>query len=1546
MKIKLPLPNPMCSFISLGILFAALFTSLAAPRPPQPPWPQATLRIYGFDSAYAKVPWRHLAINEDEAIRPESWSGYSLSREGFISSPVVIPVRASKAELNVAPARGAIRFWVAFNWSTASKASGGTGPGHPARLLELVSLNSKTVQTRWSLFLNEAGDTISLAGETKMGAAMVFQAPVAFTAGEWRMISLLYSETNVILQLDTVEIATGAGLLAPASWDEKDLGLVVGSDILAAADSVADGQFEELTTMAHWPAQMDWQALYFKSCQRRTWLGPLGTKAEEQTKVMALRASGDLPEIDEENSGDGDEGGGGGPIAYSYAPGTLWLEITGVSNNLAHLIVHGTSEGVAYEIRSKESLTNAVWAGEQPLVIGVSGQDWTATTVLIGTRTNELFFSARSWIDGDGDGLPDWWEMENGLDPNNPDTGDTGIPDGYKDSDNDGWTNLQEYQNGTSPSQFNMPAAPHGFHVASDASGTHAKLSWLPASGPVTGYTIERGNGSLFTASSSAVQQVDTQTTLPSGWYYDYEIPKYRVRAEYSGAGSSWSAWEAVSDLSSPSAEILADHNGTARVVLGSIPASAAAVRVGDVVWNNGYQFVNSTVVPIAQFTNGVAHLPDSFVRGATNSFRALQFVLTNTATSAVKSDWYHAPGIQPFWDGRAQLKDNLRFLLRIPNYLEPFDYWLYIPPFTEPPEEVFPPPAYAHSSFWHIEEYQPFGNPNVFVDQFIDGVQPFAQNYLYEHFIFSPANVNSSGRAVTGVQWNSRMHLYLTNAQAFSPPTPANTVPSLLDSSTSRWCFLPTRGVDQPHTLGGLSWGELWESDLGVSTTETIDGPLLEITSTARNWFGLPYESFLLAWEDEFSMLETSLLTPSQPALVFGGGFFYPEVAQPGFQLDSYYFTKALNDTFADPPLPGYSDFDPTNTTPDLFITSVGALDFKLAGYAKLAVTNGYAGVYGYLGQYFDRAYQTTNGVVTTNETGILSPYGEFFPTEPGRTALVTMPDLETNERGTATVYVVSMNVDANHDGIMDRTFYGPDQTSASRPFRFWINNDRDPYNEDLQYGPIDCADGKITSIRDLEDFARLWISGLPALPAGNGYSASLSWRNTTGSPKIKIYPAAEEDGGGGYLTNSVTAQFQLSVLVGQSSPGQTLGEVVPGQTLEFPANYFAQFGRKHFLFEGSGIGTGELVLMVRQGTNTLAETSVLFELKDIKQLYERWTIGTVGAIQPVNTPYLATDGLPAGAVPFQYPHNGTTDTNTPYILHVHGWNMTTWGKNSYAETGFKRLYWQGYTGRYGILTWPTFFNFPGLGFDEQAFDLNNYDKSEWQAWKSGTGLRTLLTNLTALYPQRVRVTGHSMGNVVVGEALRISSSAPKLAVVYAALEAAIPSHCYDSAATNRAIPFLENNNTPNIYANYWQPGSSNYFYGFQGASKYVNFFNTNDFALRSWQLDQNLKPAGSLAYSYDQIGDKFYKGVGELSFPANTHEIFSFCSEPRCFALGAQPNVGGYFSTTNQVDLNLLPYDFGEGVPGHSGQFRFSNQKCWPFWDELLKALLLKPR
>lgn len=155
------------------------------------------------------------------------------------------------------------------------------------------------------------------------------------------------------------------------------------------------------------------------------------------------------------------EGGSPESAAYSYPTSSLWLEIICVTNELASIIVHGTEPDESYALLSKENLTNATWLTEQ-IVVGTNGQDWTPTTAPVLNRTNELFFWAVSLKDSDGDLIPDFWELEHGLNPNDP-------TDASADPDNDGYTNLDEFLLGQNP-HVSDPPRPNITVVATDAN--------------------------------------------------------------------------------------------------------------------------------------------------------------------------------------------------------------------------------------------------------------------------------------------------------------------------------------------------------------------------------------------------------------------------------------------------------------------------------------------------------------------------------------------------------------------------------------------------------------------------------------------------------------------------------------------------------------------------------------------------------------------------------------------------------------------------------------------------------------------------------------------------------------------------------------------------------------------------------------------------------------------------------------------------------------------------------------------------------------------
>ncbi len=119
---------------------------------------------------------------------------------------------------------------------------------------------------------------------------------------------------------------------------------------------------------------------------------------------------------------------------------------------------------------------------------------------------------------------------------------------------------------------------------------------------------------------------------------------------------------------------------------------------------------------------------------------------------------------------------------------------------------------------------------------------------------------------------------------------------------------------------------------------------------------------------------------------------------------------------------------------------------------------------------------------------------------------------------------------------------------------------------------------------------------------------------------------------------------------------------------------------------------------------------------------------------------------------------------------------------KIGFFETSFKRLYWSGYQGRFGALSWPTgWFNKPAhvYGIAGQlvyaAANAPNYDRSESVARRVGRDLAGHLTSTFSGATNR-HVIAHSMGNVIVSEALRHHAigSPSRLVDTYIASEAA----------------------------------------------------------------------------------------------------------------------------------------------------------------------------
>jgi hypothetical protein len=543
---------------------------------------------------------------------------------------------------------------------------------------------------------------------------------------------------------------------------------------------------------------------------------------------------------------------------------------------------------------------------------------------------------------------------------------------------------------------------------------------------------------------------------------------------------------------------------------------------------------------------------------------------------------------------------------------------------------------------------------------------------------------------------------------------------------------------------------------------------------------------------------------------------------------------------------------------------------------------------------------------------------------------------ELGVEKRVTLSIFAWDLAIDANRDGTIELG----EAASPEKPFCFWLNNDYDAgdgQGEEVSGRP-DSADNTIANVRDLEDFHLLRFSIPEALlkAANRGDLAlGLRWRHTSNpGPSIRVFRARSGiRSANDYVWGQDKAWLQLQgsrYTEGLATVAQPDAALLPDD-LVYPSSHGLGYqGDPFLLFEGVQTGSGKLCLVIRlKDGSTVDGPGPWISLSDIKRMYVR-----------------NTDS--------QFDRRAAGDETKEVITFVHGWNMSPEGSTVFSETLFKRLWHQGYKGRFAAFRWNTkwsdaFDKVPWIGEAVEAY-LAKYNDSEYIAWNSGRDLTAFLSKHPSSYQSKL--VAHSMGNIVAGSALAQGLEVDK----YILMQAAVPASCYDDSEEMREKETYKHKIFGFPDPTMWDKWTPDHDYdpeAYRGKLRNIggeptNFFQEEDRATSfAWEINNDLaKDRGVLAetsYGYDKSqkpgrrcmkASVSHKEGMRLETILTGYEALTKVCRSWGKAVGAKGATRG--AIKNWVDNDA----FGFGSE-HSAQFKFPAQNCGNFYNALVTEL-----
>lgn len=651
------------------------------------------------------------------------------------------------------------------------------------------------------------------------------------------------------------------------------------------------------------------------------------------------------------------------------------------------------------------------------------------------------------------------------------------------------------------------------------------------------------------------------------------------------------------------------------------------------------------------------------------------------------------------------------------------------------------------------------------------------------------------------------------------------------------------------------------------------------------------------------------------------------------------------------------------------------------------------------------------------------------------------------------------TLHLDANHDGVVQSD--GSDATDRTNPFRFWVNNDIDAWDDESEVA-VDATtatggrtDGSTSTVgrdnglqpnsahikasveRDLEDFTRggIWIDGyLGSLfnridfSLENASDSSLAVRVHASAGLGQVAPGSLS-ASAHLLDSAIHADAITRVHSYNHSDHNAYRDVTVGTAASISNAHIwgtpgvpgtAGWGEPQtwrlealdqnqsafilpFLMEGEGEGSGDLVVRVYDNLGNVQATSrIQIELLDVRDLYEHWThAGALGdrLYNDATDPKAAAWHLGRNIV--QTADSGTNArayaNEDEVLIFVHGWRMNPEHRRQFAETAYKRLYWQGYQGSMALYSWPTLYH--DAEISDYWGDPGNFNKSEEVAWHAAEGLHQLLSDKINLHgSDDVSVIAHSMGGIVTSEALKMLADNDQRIDTAILSQAAVSAHFYNGSVGPREYPDMSHISPllsiarellPYHFGSKIRVGTTDYWY-YHGlpyvgpdavggmrprfhtiddaTTKLINFYNPSDYALGGWEYNMTftrpLEAEGvtgddfpgfaTLKYEVDRFTDSsvYRVGANGVRTRLTTGGLIDDTYETYAHTLSSISNAIGQLDISTATDGNVVfdgfvdlktSFGFSNASSDHSGQFygSISDSKVRGYWDKVAGLL-----